>query len=381
MKVAVVGGGPCGFYFARLLKRSRPEVDVELFERGPEGATWGFGVGLGGRTMKEIEDTDRPVYQAMIASMRFTRTQIIHLDGEAFTLEYGAAAGAISRLRLLEILAFACRDVGVKLHFGTPVDSAAQLDGYDLIVASDGASSRLRQEREAEFGTKRRILRNRFAWYGVGRPMEPMALIFRSFEGGTFVAHYYAYSDSMSTFVAECDEATWYKFGLDRMTDEARKAVMERVFATELDGAPLVANHSIWRQFPAVTNAHFYSGNVVLLGDSQRVAHFSIGSGTRLAMEDAAALHQAFQQCGSDVAAALARFEEIRRPGRDTFGEAARRSFEWYEDVARHMRQPLMPFIHEFLTRTGRISDERLRTYAPSFYDAYHGRRQGEPVA
>lgn len=381
MRVAVVGGGPSGLYFARLLKKSRSDTHVDVFERGPEGATWGFGVGLGGRTMKEIEDTDREVYEKMIASMRFMQDQMIHLNGEEFTIEYGAALGAISRLRLLQILASACRDVAVNLHYGAPVDSAADLDGYDLIVASDGANSRLRQEREVEFGTKCRMLSNHFAWYGVARPMDPMALIFRSFEGGTFVGHYYAYSDSMSTFVAECDDATWHKFGLDRMTDDGRKAVMERVFAPELDGEPLIANHSIWRQFPAITNEHFYSGNIVLLGDSQRVAHFSIGSGTRLAMEDAAALHQAFRERGSDVAAALARFEAIRCPGREKFGEAARLSFEWYEDVARRMQQPLMPFIHEFLTRTGRISEERLRAYAPGFYDAYQRVRQSEPLA
>lgn len=381
MKVAVVGGGPSGLYFARLLKRSRPETHVDVFERGSEGATWGFGVGLGGRTMKEIEDTDPQVYEKMIASIRFMSDQIIDLNGEAFTIEYGAVLGAISRLRLLQILIASCRDVGVNLHFDTPVHSADHLGGYDLIVAADGANSRLRQEREAEFGTRRRILSNHFAWYGVARPMTPMALIFRSFEGGTFVGHYYAYSDSMSTFVAECDDATWHKFGLDRLSDDERKAEMERVFAPELDGAPLIANHSIWRQFPAVTNEHFHTGNIVLLGDSQRVAHFSIGSGTRLAMEDATALHQAFEQCGGDVAAALVRFEEIRRPGREKFGEAARLSFEWYEDVARHMQQPLMPFIHEFLTRTGRISEERLRAYAPGFYDAYARVRESAPAA
>ncbi|WP_234703252.1 FAD-dependent monooxygenase [Sphingobium chlorophenolicum] len=325
--------------------------------------------------MKEIEDTDPDVYEKMTASMRFTQEQKIHLNGEEFRIEYGSAAGAISRLRLLQILAAGCRDVGVNLHFETPVDSADDLDGYDLIVASDGANSRLRQEREVEFGTERRILGNRFAWYGVARPMEPMALIFRTFEEGTFIGHYYAYSDAMSTFVTECDERTWYKFGLDRMTDDERKAEMERVFAPELMGERLIANHSIWRQFPAVTNEHFYSGNIVLLGDSQRVAHFSIGSGTRLAMEDAAALHQAFQECEQDVAAALARFEHIRRPGRQKFGEAARLSFEWYEEVARHMQQPLVPFIHDFLTRTGRINEERLRAYAPGFYDAYQSFR------
>jgi 2-polyprenyl-6-methoxyphenol hydroxylase-like FAD-dependent oxidoreductase len=371
MRVAIVGAGPAGLYFARLLKRSHPDTDVHVHEQGPEGATWGFGVGLGGRTMAEIEASDRQVHDRMAAAMLFTREQRISLNGEAIDLEYAQATGAISRLELLNILIAACRDVGVELHFDATVDSADRLGDADLIVASDGANSRLRAERESGFGTERRILTNHFAWYGVGRRLYPSALVFRSFEGGTFIGHYYGYADGLSTFVAECDDATWQKLGFEAMSDDQRKAAIERVFAPELDGSPLVSNRSIWRRFPAVSNRHFHSGNIVLLGDSLRVAHFSIGSGTRLAMEDAAALHRAFAECGGNIPEVLPRFEQIRRPARDSFGEAARLSFEWYEDVARHMNQPLLPFVRNFLMRTGRISDERLRSYVPGFDEAY----------
>lgn len=380
MKVAIVGAGPAGLYFARLLKRSLPRARVAVYERGREGATWGFGVGLGGRTMKEIEASDPDVHDAMVAAMRFTSEQVIDLNGDTFRIDYAAASGALSRLRLLQILTAACRKVGVDLHFNAMVDSAAAFAGHDLIVAADGANSRLRSEGGDAFGTHRRTLTNHFAWYGVGRAMEPMALVFRSFEGGTFIGHYYAYSADMSTFVAECDDPTWQMFGFDSMTEAERMAEMERVFAPELAGSPLIANHSVWRQFPAISNDRCYSGNVVLIGDSQRVAHFSIGSGTRLAMEDATALHAACMEMGDDNPRALARFEEIRSPGRQQFGEAAQRSFEWYEQVAMRMKQPLLPFIHDFLTRTGRISDERLRSYAPNFYDAYVRDQTGKPA-
>ena len=381
MRVAVVGAGPAGLYFARLLKRSRTSADVHVLERGPDGATWGFGVGVGGRTISDIQDTDQEVYGELVAAMRFTRDHLIHLNGEELSIEYAEAAGAVSRLELLQILTAACRRVGVSMRFETPIEGSADLNGYDLIVAADGANSRLRAERETAFGTRRRTLTNHFAWYGVARAMEPMALIFRSLGAGAFVGHYYAYTHGMSTFVTECDDVAWREFGLDRMTDEQRQAEMERVFAPELGGEALVANHSIWRQFPAVTNERFHNGNVVLLGDSLGVAHFSIGSGTRLAMEDAAALHQAFETSGDDVETSLELFEQLRRPGRDKFGEAARRSFEWYEDVARRMQRPLVPFIHDFLTRTGRISDERLRSYAPGFYEAYRRDQHGVQAA
>lgn len=320
--------------------------------------------------MAEIATSDRAVHDAIVGAMRFGREHLIRLNDAAFELKYADVTGAISRLELLRILTQACREVGVTLHFQTPVGGIDDVVGYDLVVAADGAGSVLRGEREAEFGTTSRVLTNRFAWYGVGWAM-PMGLVFRSFEGGTFVGHHYAYAHDMSTFVAECDQSTWHRFGFEHMTEDERRAEMERVFEFELEGAPLVANHSIWRRFPAIINARYHDGDTVLLGDSLRVAHFSIGSGTRLAMEDAAALHCALTECDGRIADTLTRFDEIRRPGREKFGEAARLSFEWYERVSEHMAQPLLPFIHGFLTRTGRISGERLRTYAPEFYQAY----------
>jgi 2-polyprenyl-6-methoxyphenol hydroxylase-like FAD-dependent oxidoreductase len=376
VRIAVVGGGPAGLYFARLFRRSRPGATIDLFERGPEGATWGFGVGLGGRAMNEIAEADPEVHDSIVAAMRLGRNQVIRLNDEALELGYADATGAISRLELLRILTDACRDVGVTMHFESPITSARDLADYDLVVAADGAGSALRSEREAEFGTTRRMLTNRFAWFGVARAM-PMGLVFRSVEGGAFVGHHYAYGQSMSTFVAECDEIGWRRLGLEEMTDEERLREMERIFAPELDGAPLIANHSIWRRFPAVANAHYHQGNIVLLGDSLRVAHFSIGSGTRLAMEDAAALCRALIECNGVVAEALLRFAELRRPAREKFAQAAQLSFEWYERIAENMRQPLIPFIHAFLTRTGRVGDDRLRTYAPDFYKTYQEYREG----
>jgi 2-polyprenyl-6-methoxyphenol hydroxylase-like FAD-dependent oxidoreductase len=378
MRVAVAGGGPAGLYFARLLKSARPSCEIDVFELGPEGATWGFGVGLGGRSMKEISSFDQPLHRSLLDAMVFgDGTQNIHLNGENYRIRYNETMGAIARLTLLEILTAACRECGVAVHYNHRVDSASDLIGYDLVVAADGINSVLRKERELEFGTQIHVLDNHFAWYGVQRAMVPPALVFKTVSGGRFVGHYYAYKPDMSTFVAECDRDTWHQFGFEEMTASTRKAEMEKIFADELDGHPLVENRSIWRQFPAVTNERWFVGNLVLLGDNLRSAHFSIGSGTRLAMEDAAALFSALLECDLEIDRALPRFVELRKPARGIFGAAAMMSFNWYEEMAKYMDLPILEFIHKFLTRTGRITEERLQLYAPEFYANYLHSRAG----
>ncbi len=372
MRVAIIGAGPAGLYFARLLQRAGSGHQVEVFEQGPRGATWGFGVGLGSRVMREIETLDPPVHSAIVSAMDFGTRQLIRLEERNFTIEYPEPLGAIGRLGLLGILADAAEERGVLLRYDHREDDVDRLAAdYDLVVAADGIGSSLRAQRSSALGLSAYELTNRFAWYGVATALRPMALVFRTYSGGVFIGHYYPYNATMSTFVAECDAATWSLFSMETMSDQERKVLMETVFAPELKGRVLVENRSIWRCFPVVTNQRWSDGNLVLLGDALQSAHFSIGSGTRLAMEDAAALFAAITQAGPDIGAALARFEVIRRPARHTFGEAARKSFEWYERIASHMDQPILDFIHDFLTRTGRINDERLRTYAPNFLEAF----------
>jgi 2-polyprenyl-6-methoxyphenol hydroxylase-like FAD-dependent oxidoreductase len=269
----------------------------------------------------------------------------------------------------------------VRLRHGERVEDLGQFAGFDLVVAADGVNSVVRGQMTEAFGTRSHFLGNKFAWYGVGHAMRPNALVFRHTHGGVFVAHYYAYTPAMSTFVAECDAQTWTDCGLEAMSDANRRAMMEEIFAAELDGAPLIDNKSAWRNFNAVTNQHWVNGNVTVLGDALLSAHFSIGSGTRLAMDDAAALHAAIVEVGEDVPAALTRYVEIRRPIRDQFGAAAERSFMWYENIRAAMRAPVMDFTYDFLTRTGRVDDERLRDYAPAFYrdyQDYKGRQSQE---
>ena len=375
MKIAVVGGGPGGLYFARLVKRHRPADEVVVIEQNPRGATYGFGVTLGGPARERMKRTDPEVQEKLSAVMVFNDRQNIHLNGDDVLLHYASAGGAIARLELLNILQAACEDVGVVLRHDRRVATVRELDDFDLIVGADGVNSAVRSEFSEAFGTGSYFLNNKFAWYGVGRAMTPNALVFRQAKGGTFVAHYYAYTPNMSTFVAECDGATWEACGLEGMSDDERRRMVEDVFAPELAGAPIIDNKSVWRSFNVITNERWTRRNIVLLGDALLSAHFSIGSGTRLAMDDATSLFEAVKEAGDDVAMALSRYVEIRRPIRDQFGSAAERSFLWYENMGEAMRAPAMDFTYDFLTRTGRVDDARLKDYAPGFYRQYQDYR------
>jgi 2-polyprenyl-6-methoxyphenol hydroxylase-like FAD-dependent oxidoreductase len=370
MKIAVIGGGPAGLYFARLVKLHLPQHDVAVFEQNPPDATWGFGVSLGGKARDRIRATDPKVHDRITAAMIFNNQQRIHLNGTDILLEYAAEGGAIERLDLLRILQAACAEVGVTITNNHRIESLDQFNDYDLIVGADGVNSVVRRLRERDFGTGSYTLTNHFAWYGVGRAMRPGSLVFRTTPVGRFVGHYYPYTRAMSTFVPECDAATWEAARLEAMSDDERRVFMEKIFAPELTGDPLIDNRSIWRNFPVVTNKVWSVGNVVLIGDALMSAHFSIGSGTRLAMDDAAALYEAICQT-ADVPSALARFDEIRRPLREQFGAAAEKSFNWYERLSEVMAQEPIDFVYDFLTRTERIDDARLAQYAPSFFRMY----------
>lgn len=377
MRIAVIGGGPGGLYFARLVQKNLPHHSVTVFEQNAADATFGFGVGLGGKARERIEHVDPDVHARITASMVFSNTQRIHINGTDTILEYAQTGGAIGRLDLLQILQAACVETGVHTNHNMKIDDIESVADYDLIVGADGVNSTVRRWGDDAFGTSIYSLTNHFAWYGVARAMTPASLVFRATPQGHFVGHYYPYSISMSTFVAECDAKTWHGAGLAVMSDDERRALIEKIFAPELEGDNLVDNRSIWRNFPVITNARWWTGKLVLMGDALMSAHFSIGSGTRLAMDDALALFEALQQTQS-VADALRRYVEIRRPMRERFGLAARKSFTWYENLARVMNQEPVDFVYDFLTRTGRVDAKRLAEYCPGFYASYAKARPGQ---
>jgi 2-polyprenyl-6-methoxyphenol hydroxylase-like FAD-dependent oxidoreductase len=374
MRVAVLGGGPGGLYFSALWKARHPRDEVCLFEQNPADATWGFGVVFSDRALDFLREDD-PETAALIAPRMQTWRDITLVHrGEPIAID-GVGFSAIGRLELLQLLQARARAAGVTLRFGTPVGSLAELGDADLVVAADGVNSLLRRELGDCFGTIISELDNAFAWYGTTKPFDTLTQTFVSHELGTFNAHHYRYAPGMSTFIVECDPATWRRAGLDTASEDESRVICERVFAATLQGHPLISNRSIWRNFPWIWNDRWSHGNVVLIGDALHTAHFSIGSGTRLAIEDALALVKALE-AELDIASALARYERERRPIVEKLVAASRRSAAWYEDFPQHMQLSPLDMAMSYIRRSGRIDDERLRQTAPEFMKRYDAARR-----
>jgi 2-polyprenyl-6-methoxyphenol hydroxylase-like FAD-dependent oxidoreductase len=366
MKVAIIGGGPSGLFLAILLKERMADVDIDVYEQNPEDATFGFGVVLADTGLSNLRSASPVVVDRLSKVMRFNDEHAIVCHEHPIVMKKpGAGGGAIPRISLLSVLQARAHELGVRVTYNQRIADFNALDA-DLVVGADGINSQLRTANEAGFGTQRRTLTNHFAWFGVEKPFPSPALVFRKYQGGCFVAHYYPYSDSMSTFVAECDHQTWIDFGMEDMSATDRQALFETVFAPELDGYGLVSNNSTWRQFPVIVNEKWHVGNQVLIGDALTSAHFSIGSGTRIAMEDAMALADAIVAHPDDVPVALAQFEAARKPEKAKLISASEASYNWYERIREWMDLPTPhEFVYRFMTRTGRVDEERLRKQFP----------------
>ena len=369
-RVSVLGGGPGGLYFAALWKSRHPRDDVRLFEQNPADATWGFGVVFSDRALEFLREDDPETVDLIAPCMEaWADITIVH-RGEAIAID-GVGFSAIGRLELLQLLQQRARDAGVALEFGKTIGSLGELGASDLIVAADGVNSLARRTFGREFGASQSYLDNKFVWYGTAKRFDTLTQTFIENELGTFNAHHYRYAPAMSTFIVECDPATWARAGLDRATDEASRAICERVFAATLLGHPLISNRSIWRNFPWVRNDRWTHGNVVLVGDALRTAHYSIGSGTRLAIEDALALTKALEAEPGDLPAALGRYEATRRPIVEKLVAASRMSAAWYERFPEHMRLAPLDLAMSYIQRSGRVDGERLRAMAPQFMALY----------
>lgn len=371
MKIRILGAGPAGLAFAALMKRHDPAHDIVLFERSPRTATWGFGVVFSDRALEFLRADDEPLYQLLTPHLE-AWPQITIVHGRTRVPLAGNGFSSIGRLQLLTLLYRHVESLGVPIRFDTAIDSVAQMGDADLVVAADGAFSRVRAEREAAFGTTVDWRPNKFIWYGTTKAFDSLTLTFRPTEWGVFCAHHYRYAPDRSTFLVELQADTWARAGCESMSPEDTVRLCERVFADDLEGHPILSNHSHWRNFPAVWNERWSAGNVVLLGDALRTAHFSIGSGTRLAMEDAVALFKAFTEAADDVPQALARFQQQRMPPMKKIWDAANVSLRWYErmDELVEAHSPV-EFAYSYLTRTGRVSHEDVRRRDPALAAAY----------
>ena len=362
MKILVAGGGPAGLYFAYLAKRAQPRLEIRVVEQNPRDSTFGFGVVFSDRALEFLRADDAQTYDLVTPAMeQWTDLTVVH-RGTSVVID-GIGFAAIGRLQFLNLLQRQAASVGIEPEYRRTV-APEDLKGCDLVVAADGANSFIRSL--ADFGTAVAPLSNRFAWYGTTRPFRTLTQTFVQNEHGSFNAHHYRHAPDMSTFVFECDAATWARAGFASMGEAQTLQYCEEVFRDTLGGHRLVSNKSVWRSFPNVRNQKWVSGNMVLIGDAQRTAHFSIGSGTRLAMEDAIALSRALRE-HSPLADALAAFEAARRPVVEKLVAAADASGAWYESFAQHMRLAPREFAWSYIQRSGRVDPERLRRTSPRF--------------
>jgi 2-polyprenyl-6-methoxyphenol hydroxylase-like FAD-dependent oxidoreductase len=365
MHIAILGAGPAGLYLAYLIKRRSPETAVTLVEQNPADATFGFGVVFSDRALEFLREDDEATYSAITPHMEsWSDITIVH-RGERVTID-GVGFSAIGRLKLLQLLQARARSVGVEPSYQRAVKSLGELGKVDLVVGADGVNSLVRRSNENRFGASVRLLTNRFAWFGTDKRFETLTQTFIETEAGSFNAHHYRYSSDLSTFIVEVDQPTFARAGFAEMGEAETRVFCEHVFAQTLDGHRLISNNSIWRQFPIVHNQHWAADNCVLVGDALHTAHFPIGSGTRLAMEDAIALDRALAHSGN-VGAALVAYEAARRSTLEKLVSGANGSATWYEHFAEHMRLAPVDFAMSYITRSGRVDIERLRKLSPRF--------------
>jgi anthraniloyl-CoA monooxygenase len=369
MRIVTVGGGPAGLYVSLLLKKSNPQHDVTLIERNPSGATYGWGVVFSDRTLSEFREADARTFQEIsdhfvlwdAIDVRF-RGEVVRSGGHVFA--------GLSRKVLLGLLQRRCEELGVKLRYETEFDNLEEYRQADLLIAADGVRSFVRDALADTFGPRFHLGGSKYIWYGTSLPLDSFTFSFRENDHGLFQAHAYPFDGTTSTFIVECTEDVWRGAGLDTADEEDSIAYCEKLFADDLRGSGLMSNNSQWINFVTVRNRTWYRDNIVLLGDAAHTAHFSIGSGTKLAMEDAISLARALDQRGSDLGAALADYESERRPIVERFQQAAAESRIYFENTARYVHFEPMQFAFHLLTRSGRIDYDVLRIRDPAYADS-----------
>jgi anthraniloyl-CoA monooxygenase len=375
--ITVLGGGPAGLYFAALAKKADPDLSIRVIERNPPDATYGWGVVFSDQTLSSFREADQESFERLHDALVLWDAIEIRYRASAMRCG-GQGFSGIPRKLLLQILQERCRELGVETTFEHDVTDPLQLTDCDLMVAADGVNSLTRRALSQKLGTKIRTGRSKFIWFGCDLPFDCFTFIFRADDHGVFQVHAYPFDGHTSTFIVECTEEAWRRAGLEDATEADSIAYCEALFAEDLNGHRLLSNRSLWVDFATVTNKTWRHRNVVLLGDAAHTAHFSIGSGTKLAMEDSIALAEALHRHG-DIEAAVADYQAERRPPVERFQEAAAQSQSYFEQIPRYFHLEPPQFALHLLTRSGRIDHTSLRVRDPHFVAAvdswFAGRR------
>ena len=366
MKITVIGGGPGGLYFSILTKKARPDWEITVYERNKPDDSFGFGVVFSDETLSEFLKRDMQSYDLIRSNFAYWDDIIIARDGQSVNIAGNGFCGC-SRKKLLQLLHQRCLEEGIKLHFEQNINDLSQFSNSDIIVACDGIGSQIRTQFQEQFGTKTTLKQNRFVWCGSTKPLDAFTYFFRNTEHGLIVAHSYQYEPGMSTWIFECSNETWEKHGFEISNEADTIAKIEKIFAQELDGHSLITNKSHWRLFPHVTNEKWYHKNIVLLGDAKATAHYSIGSGTKLAMDSAIGLSDAVLANPNDVQAAFQQYEKSRRNTVEMIQHAALVSLDWFENMDRNNQHPFYQFAFGCMTRSKKVTFENLKLRDESF--------------
>lgn len=378
MKIRCIGGGPAGLYFAILMKKLDPGLDIAVYERNRADDTFGWGVVFSAATLGNLAEADPESYQAIADAFIYWDDIDTHYRGEVITTTGHGFCG-LSRKRLLLLLQERCRSLGLPLHFEQEVAGPEDFPDADLVVAADGVNSRVREAHAAAFEPSLDWRACRFTWLGTDRPMRAFTFLIAEHPDGVWQAHAYPFEAGLGTFIVEGREETWRRAGLEEAGEAETIAYCEALFADWLGGHRLMGNRSIWRRFPTVRCARWHHGNTVLLGDAAHTAHFSIGSGTKLAMESAIVLADSFQRFRmasgrwprrAEVPALLADYDAARRVDVVKTQKAAQTSLEWFENTARYLAQPPLQLTFNLMSRSKQITWDNMAQRDPGFVEA-----------
>ena len=370
MKIQIIGAGPAGLYFALLMKKQDPSREIVIHERDGPNDTYGWGIVFSDRTMSYLADNDAASHHAIQEAFEtWDNVDVVH-RGEKISVGGNRFSG-VARVRFLNILQERCLDLGVEIRFRTNVSDLSELSDFDLLVGADGAGSMVRGAHELHFQPSLEQGGNRYIWLGTPRLFHGLTLTFRESAAGLFIAHSYKFSKTTSTFIVECVGDAWERAGLEGMSEEEMTGYLGTVFEDDLQGEPLLTNNFVrWLNFIIVKNRVWHHENIVLLGDALHTAHFSIGSGTKLALEDAIALVGCFAGTPG-VRDALAEFQRVRKPVVDALQDAAHSSLVWFERAGERIHQDPIPLAYEIMTRSDRIDYEKLKRRDPEFVGRY----------